>query len=589
MSIRARRGRRWALAAVAVLVAGVVLGPALGRGVILAYDMPWSPDPRWTPFVLGSGTPAPRAVPSDAVAVLVGHVLTAALAQKLILLAILAGAGLGAAALLGRLRPGVGLLGLCATTVGAQWNPFVDERLVVGQWTVLLGYAVLPWALRSALVVRGGAAPTPGTGRGRGPGGGAGSARALAGWVALAGTGGANTLVIVVLGVGLVLLAPPVRARPLAVVLGTAAGVAAAWALPALAGHAASDPAGTSAFRPRPDTPLGTLLSLVSGGGFWNAAAQPATRHELVPALAALVVALVCAASAAGLLSRRGAGRTVLLPAVVGLLVAAGSATPVLRPVWQGLLDGMPGAGVLRDSQKLLAPWVLLLALGAGCLVETLMRRVTHRELAGVAAVGFVLLPVALLPTLGWGVGGRLRAVTVPSDYRAGASVLSAQPTGLVGLLPWNQYRRYDWNGSRVSLTLLPRVVDQPVLFDDSLPLSTGRVAGEDPRAQRVSAAIASGVDPVAALRSAGVAYVVVERRSGVADPVPPVPGEVVFGGPSLLVVRVSDAAGGPVAMSRAGRLGWALTGITWLVAAVGAARVSISGKRGKGLLASPP
>ena len=59
-------------AAVSALVAVVVLGPALGRGVVLAYDLAWSPDPRLTPFTLGTSTPAPRAVPSDAVGVVLG-------------------------------------------------------------------------------------------------------------------------------------------------------------------------------------------------------------------------------------------------------------------------------------------------------------------------------------------------------------------------------------------------------------------------------------------------------------------------------------------------------------------------------------
>src|SRR5262249_58781736 len=31
------------------------------------------------------------------------------------------------------------------------WNPFVAERLLIGQWALLLGYAGLPWALRAAI------------------------------------------------------------------------------------------------------------------------------------------------------------------------------------------------------------------------------------------------------------------------------------------------------------------------------------------------------------------------------------------------------------------------------------------------------
>ena len=69
---------------VAALVSFIVLGPALGRGVVLAYDLAWSPDPRFTPFALGSDGSVPRAVPSDAVAIALGHVLGAGLALSLI-------------------------------------------------------------------------------------------------------------------------------------------------------------------------------------------------------------------------------------------------------------------------------------------------------------------------------------------------------------------------------------------------------------------------------------------------------------------------------------------------------------------------
>ena len=66
------RRREVAAAVTSAVVAVVVLGPALGRGVVLAYDLAWSPDPRLTPFTLGTSTPAPRAVPSDAAGVVLG-------------------------------------------------------------------------------------------------------------------------------------------------------------------------------------------------------------------------------------------------------------------------------------------------------------------------------------------------------------------------------------------------------------------------------------------------------------------------------------------------------------------------------------
>src|SRR5690606_3599113 len=72
-------------AVTAALVALVVVGPAFRPGVVLACDLAWSPDSRFTPFALGTAGPAPRAVPSDAVAIALGQVLGPGVAQSLVL------------------------------------------------------------------------------------------------------------------------------------------------------------------------------------------------------------------------------------------------------------------------------------------------------------------------------------------------------------------------------------------------------------------------------------------------------------------------------------------------------------------------
>ena len=87
----------------------------------------------------------PRAVPSDAVVAVASRVLPADLVQKLLLLSIFTLACSGAAALLAR-EPWFARL---AAGVFYAWNPFVAERLIIGQWALLLGYAGLPWALRA--------------------------------------------------------------------------------------------------------------------------------------------------------------------------------------------------------------------------------------------------------------------------------------------------------------------------------------------------------------------------------------------------------------------------------------------------------
>ncbi|MFC7492482.1 MULTISPECIES: hypothetical protein [unclassified Knoellia] len=551
---------------VAVVQALLVLGPALGPGVAIAYDMPWSPDPLWTPFVLGVDTPAPRAVPSDAVAVAIGSVVGAGLAQAAILMAVLVGLGAGCVALLVDLAPEVGLAPRLACVVLAVWNPYVSERLFVGQWVVLLGLAVLPWAMRSTLrVVRG-----------------TGSSYALLLSCVVAGIGGVNAVLVVALGVVPVLLiavaggaATRVRVT-LAAVVACFVGMASAWALPALASDVAPDASAVDAFAPRADSDLGVLGSVLSGGGFWNSAAHPEPRSQPLVALAAMLLGIVSIWA----LARHARGNrtiAILVPPALGLGIVLCSAFAVTRTGWEQMLGALPGGGALRDSHKFLAPWVVGIAVGCGLVVRGAARRLPE-ALGTPAAICVIGVVVGLSPQLVWGLGGRLDAVEVPEGYRSGAQRVSDLPEGEVGLLPWNQYRRYSWNASRVSLTLGPRIFDQRVLFNDSLPLREVDVAGERDRAGEVSSAIAKGVDPVSALQQAGVRYVAAELDSGL-----PVDsralravGTVVVDESSLLVVDLGEASAAPTTHQgpRSVVLGWAVTIVTAvLVMGAGVAR----------------
>jgi len=140
-------------AAVGLALGLLALGPGLARGFLLSYDMVFVPDPPFSSALLGlRGGPA-RAVPSDAAITVAARLLPADILQKLILLLIFMAACAGAAALLAagwRASRGsdAPLLACLVSGVFYAWNPFVAERLQLGQWALLLGYAGLPWVLR---------------------------------------------------------------------------------------------------------------------------------------------------------------------------------------------------------------------------------------------------------------------------------------------------------------------------------------------------------------------------------------------------------------------------------------------------------
>ncbi|MFB4297710.1 hypothetical protein [Actinomadura sp. NTSP31] len=478
----------------------LAVGPGLAPGYVLSYDMVFVPHPAANDAMFGLAGGFPRQVPSDAVVAGLAAVLPADLVQKLVLLAVFAVAGAGAA----RLVRERGTVVRIAAAVAYVWNPYVAERLLLGHWALLLGYAGLPWVLHASTGV---------TAR-RGF---AGLVRALVP-AAVGGFAAWDVSALVAAG-GAVAVAGHSRRHRARAALLTAlalAGVALPWLVPALlsSGRASSDPAGVDLFAARADTPFGAFGSLLSLGGIWNAEVVPAGFGSLPTAGGRLVLS-VLAIIGFGVLLRRSADprlRGLAVSAAAGFVIACAGITGPGRAALRGLVGLWPGFGVLRDAQVYIAPLALLEAVGLAFLVAELLRR-AYPALAALLAVA----PVALLPTLAWGAAGNLRAVHYPADWAAARAIINADPApGRVLDLPWGGYRRYAWNHGRTVLDPLPRVLDRQVVWDDGLRVGNRALAAEAPAARRAQALLRGRGALAPALAGSGYRYVVLER---VGDP----------------------------------------------------------------------
>jgi hypothetical protein len=511
--------RRHAGPLTAVALALLALGPLLAPGYVLTYDMLFTPWPRLQPGLLGLGGDLPRNVPSDLLVALPAQVVPPWLVQKAVLLGTLAGAGWGAA----RLAPTRSPAGRAAAATLYCWNAFVYERLVMGHWAMLVGYAAMPWAARAAADWRAGR-----------PGG----AVRLGGALAVAACGSPQGSVMAAGVAAAVLLTPAPRwaggtgDRPAVDGGGRAptwlarAGLLAGmvlvlnvpWLVPSLL-HPGGVPvrtAGVEAFASRPDTPLGTLGSLLSLGGIWNAYAVPPGRASLLwlPGFAVLVVVAVAGWRLVPARLGRGAAAGLLVAAALGLLVAGGWAVPWLRPAVLFLIERVPGGGLFRDAQKHVAALALAQAVGLAVGVELVLARIGARAWRLAVAVVLALGPVLVLPPLAWGLGGRLAAVPFPPSWAAARDVIAADEVpGAALVLPWHRYLALPWNGGRVVTNpaihvLLPR----RVILNDDLELPGITVAGEDQLAARLGPVVRGGGPLAADLAAAGVRYVLVVR-----------------------------------------------------------------------------
>lgn len=311
----------------ALLVAAVTW-PFFLPGEFVWRDMVILDAPGWTAANFGGGDLPARNSPQDGLLAIAGLVgLGGVLARALIV-------GAASAAAWAGYRFGHTPVGTCAAMVLAVINPFVVERLLQGQWSLAVAAWLLPAIAvadkhRTAWLCMCGAAITP--------------------------TGGLFTLATGTL---------TVRGRRVAT-FGIGTLLCLPWLVPGLLHPGASMHAAASAtaFAPRAEAFTGTLGTLAGLGGIWNAAAVPASRAAGFALFGFLLAPLVVAGTT------RLPRRTL---AALGALAAIGVVVPLVA--WLApeliaqLLRAVPGAGLIRDSHKLVALAIPLYVAALGTL-----------------------------------------------------------------------------------------------------------------------------------------------------------------------------------------------------------------------------
>nr|WP_109860112.1 hypothetical protein [Mycolicibacterium aurum] len=507
-----------------------VTAPLLAPGYLLLRDAVSTPRSYLSDAALGLSQAAPRALPQDFAVALASSVIDGGIVVKGLLIVGLWLAGWGAARLAAAVVPDAGIAGQCVAVTIAIWNPYVAERLLQGHWSLLVGYGCLPWVAVTVLSLR---APAPGAPPALG------TIAALVFWLAFAGL--TPTGLMLAATIGLACAAAPgdgMRRRWCAAVTLTASVTAALPWLVASAvagGWAASgDPGpGVTAFAARAEPGLGTVGSLASLGGIWNADAVPASRTTLFAVVSAAVLLSIVAVGIPTLL-RRG---------VVPLLVVATAAVvvPALMATGPGLAavesvtGAFPGLGVIRDGQKWVALAMPAYALAGACAVVTLRPRVPALATAVVCCAAVI----ATLPDLTWGVGGRVSPVRYPEGWAAAAAVINADPAP-VAVLPVDSMRHFPWAGDAPVLDPLPRWVRADVLSTGDLTIAGKTVPGEGTRAREVQQMLISGAG-ADELAAAGVGWVMTEGASS------ELPLPVAYRDADIAVYAVGgDTAGSP-------------------------------------------
>ncbi len=309
---------------VATVVSLVVLGPlVLLPGYSLRGDMVFVPGMPWKDGWLGLDGSAPRAVPMDALVSVATYVVPGWLVQKAALLGALVAGGVGAGRLVGE-EPAYAR---AAAILLFLWNPWVAERLSIGQWAIVAGYCTLPLLALAGRRVRDDVRR--------------GWPYLVIGMVVCAvcspssGLMGGFVVLAVVLG----------RPRMASLGVATATVVVAnlPWLVPSLllqSGGLGQGPE-FSSFAAHGESAAGLLASVLSLGGIWKSAVVPGERTSAVIVLASVAVTLI---AMVGLRAGRGDRRLRATLVAVGVISFAVAYVPGLAGPASWLDDRAIGA-----------------------------------------------------------------------------------------------------------------------------------------------------------------------------------------------------------------------------------------------------
>jgi hypothetical protein len=420
-----------------LFLALIILAPILRIGYIQTLDMPWGP----LPYTTKGG---------HSYSLLftflqyIGDIFTQAVTQKILLLWIFSLSGIGVHRLISRL-PAMRKFKDAAYLAGILYtfNPFVYTRLMAGQWLVLLGYALLPWAVGSfwQLMERPGWRQTA----------------IASSWTIAVGLTSIHAVGFVLL-LHTMLFASKgrqqLRKRSVMVAAASAAWlvVNSIWLVPLLLGHSHTasqissfGPSQLQAFKTRGTVAGSVPLSALLLEGFW---ADGQGRYYLPSHLGwwwyiavALLGAIIVYGAAVVLWQRDRLGIVLLVAGLIAWWLGMGVGSSWSAGTTNFLVHYIPFYKGYREPQK----WLMVLALLYSYLaavgiahIVPLMKRVPWRQPAIYCAM---LLPILITPLLLWGASRQLVSAEYPSDWATAERTLDADHSNYqVLVLPWHEY-----------------------------------------------------------------------------------------------------------------------------------------------------
>jgi hypothetical protein len=437
-------------------------------------------------------------------------------------------------------------------------NPFVFNRLFVGHFALLIGYALLPFAIKAA-------------------------SRSLSSpslrwtvpalwWAGLTSLSPHFAWIYGVVIVGVIVVALLMKQHPLRRVAGWFATCVGAFAvmsayiilpnsstnLPTQVGAVSLD-----LYRTNGDPHLGLFANVAALYGFWRTGPGPELPKNVITGwpfimFAILVIVGVGAWSAIGrrsitneamssekgseqaLLSRQPLAKAkvsnvdngaddhsiqfdqrrmaylLLFVGVIGYFLALGNQGPT-GWLFLWMYNHVPFFSIMREPQKFLMLLALAYAVLFGWGVERLSQSDISPSRFGAVVTTFLLsvaLPLGYCATIFDGLAGQVTSSTLPSAYQQADDVMGTG-VGNVLVLPWHIYMEYPFTNGRVIANLGPTTFRRNVISGDNVQADDVETQSTSPRSAYLVQLFNDGAKTERfgeLVRPLGVQYVVLSK-----------------------------------------------------------------------------
>jgi hypothetical protein len=450
-----------------------IMLPMFMPGYIFALDMAFAPQIALPDHVTSS-------YPFYALLHLLNFIVPSELLQKALLLTILLCSGIGMHRLVLWLQKGrqldetYDMWGAYIAGTLYMVNPFTYSRFMVGQFAVLLGYALMPFFVLALLRLY----EEPTLKR----------SIILAACLTLIGIVSIHSLglVFILVLVSLPLIIHRNKANPRRLVeiakfggLGIAGTILASayWLVPLIAGKSSTAQAIASfnsgdqqAFATIGGDIINRIANVLQLQGFWAEGVHSYLLPQQVLPIWFLIVIGLWALVDVGLVHMWRQGQR------FALILFAGAGTIAVILATTGLSNLLAHnvfffAGY-REPQKFIAllamAYAIALSFGVSSLLSRYKQKGSEIKLS-LTTIGVLMLPVLLTPTMFWAFGNQLTPKQYPSDWYAINNKLNEdRAEGKTLFLPWHLYMKFSFT-DRIVVNPADQFFDRPTIVSNDL------------------------------------------------------------------------------------------------------------------------